>query len=184
MVEIGISSMVLVDDSTLPDDPDSAETATLDLADIFRGSMHRADQPIPLADELRLARQYLDMEKRRLGDRLAVNWRVEDLPPGAMVLPLMLQPLLENAVGHGIQARPEGGEITLYGRAESDRIVITIGNPLPPEGTNTGGHGMAISNIRERMTLAYGSRAGLITNQDKDRFYAVLSLPYVEGSDY
>ncbi len=170
--------------SLIPDDPDGAETATLDLADIFRGSMHRADQPISLTDELRLARQYLAMEKRRLGDRLDISWRVEDLPQGAMVLPLMLQPLLENAVGHGIQARPEGGEVTLYGRAEGDRIVITIGNPLPPEGANTSGHGMAIRNIRERLALAYGSRASLITNQDKDRFYAVLSVPHVERTDH
>ena len=170
--------------SLIPDDPHGAETATLDLADIFRGSMHRADRPISLADELRLARQYLDMEKRRLGDRLEVDWRVEDLPAGALVLPLMLQPLLENAVGHGIQARPEGGEITLYGRGESDRIVVTIGNPLPPEDVNTSGHGMAIRNIRERLALAYGTRASLITNRDKDRFYAVLSVPHVERTDH
>jgi two-component system sensor histidine kinase AlgZ len=170
--------------SLIPDEPDNAEAATLDLADIFRGSMKRADQPISLADELRLARQYLDMEKRRLGDRLEIDWRVDDLPPGAAVLPLMLQPLLENAVGHGVQGRPEGGKVSVYGRSESDLIVITIGNPIALEESVAEGHGMAIRNIRERLLLAYGSRASLLTNQDAEQFYAVLSVPHVRNTDY
>jgi len=169
--------------SLVHDDPDNAEAATLDLADIFRGSMRRADQLISLADELKLARQYLDMEQRRLGDRLQIDWRVDELPPGAAVLPLMLQPLLENAVAHGIQPRPEGGTLSVYGRGENDRVVITIGNPLAPEGTSTGGHGMAIRNIRERLELAWGSRAELFTNRDKERFYAVMVVPHVERTD-
>jgi two-component system sensor histidine kinase AlgZ len=170
--------------SLIPDDPASAETATLDLADIFRGSMRRADQLISLSDELELARQYLDMERRRLGERLEVDWRVDELPAGAAVLPLMLQPLLENAVAHGIQALHQGGKIAVYGRTEGDQVVITIGNPLAPEDSNAGGHGMAIRNIRERLSLAFGSRASLLTSQDNERFYAVLSLPYVEHSDH
>jgi two-component system sensor histidine kinase AlgZ len=170
--------------SLIPDDPGSAEAATLDLADIFRGSMRRADQLISLSDELDLARQYLDMEKRRLGSRLRIDWRVDELPRGAAVLPLMLQPLLENAVAHGVQALQEGGEIAVYGRAEGELIVVTIGNPLAPEGSDTSGHGMAIRNIRERLSLAFGSQASLLTSQDQEQFYAVLSLPYVKHSDH
>jgi two-component system sensor histidine kinase AlgZ len=170
--------------SLIPDDPDNAEAATLDLADIFRGSMRRADQLISLSDELSLARQYLDMEQRRLGKRLDIDWRVDELPPGAAVLPLMLQPLLENAVAHGVQALQQGGKIAVYGRAEGDQIVVTIGNPLAPEDSDTSGHGMAMRNIRERLSLAFGSRASLLTSQDKEQFYAVLSLPYVEYSDH
>lgn len=170
--------------SLIPGDPAGAEAATLDLADIFRGSMRRADRLISLSEELQLAQQYLDMERRRLGDRLKVEWRVEELPAGAAVLPLTLQPLLENAVAHGIQAIHHGGEIALYGRSEGDQVVITISNPLAPEGSDTSGHGMAIRNIRERLALAFGSRAKLLTNQDKERFYAVLSLPYVEHTDH
>ncbi|MEE8338759.1 MAG: histidine kinase [Xanthomonadales bacterium] len=170
--------------SLIPVDPENAEAAILDLADIFRGSMRRADRLISLGDELQLARQYLDMEKRRLGDRLEIDWRVDELPPDASVLPLMLQPLLENAVGHGVQSHPEGGKIVIYGRSEGDQIVITIGNPIAAEGLESGGHGMAIDNIRERLQLAFGSRANLLTNQDADQFYAVLSVPYVEYSDH
>ena len=170
--------------SLIPDNPESAEEATLDLADIFRGSMRRADQLISLSDELDLARQYLDMEQRRLGERLEVDWRVDELPAAAAVLPLMLQPLLENAVAHGIQALDQGGKIAVYGRTEGDQVVITIGNPLAPEGSDTSGHGMAIRNIRERLSLAFGSRSSLLTNQDNEQFYAVLSLPYVKYSDH
>jgi len=170
--------------SLIPVDPHNAEAATLDLADIFRGSMRRADQPIRMEDELQLARQYLDMEKRRLGDRLEIDWRVEELPAGASVLPLMLQPLLENAVGHGIQSHPGGGKIAVYGRAEGEQVVVTIGNPIAAEGSNSSGHGMAIDNIRERLQLAFGSRASLLTSQDAEHFYTVLSVPYVEYSDH
>ena len=170
--------------SLIASDPRNAEAATLDLADIFRGSMRRADQLIPLADELKLARQYLDMEQRRLGERLAVDWRVEDLPPTAAVLPLILQPLLENAVAHGVQPRDGGGEVSLYGRLQGDYVVITIGNPLAPVAADTAGHGMAIRNIRDRLTLAFGNRATLLTEQDQSRFYAVLSLPHVEHTDH
>ena len=170
--------------SLIPVEPKNAEAAILDLADIFRGSMRRADRPIRLADELNLSRQYLDMEKRRLGDRLEIDWRVDELPAVASILPLMLQPLLENAVGHGVQSHPEGGKIVVYGRAEGDQIVVTIGNPVAAKGTESSGLGIALDNIRERLQLAYGSRASLLTNQDSENFYTVLSLPYVEYSDH
>ena len=166
--------------SLIPSDPKNAEAATLDLADIFRGSMRRADQTISLAEELQLARQYLDMEQRRLGERLEVNWRVEELPARAAVLPLILQPLLENAVGHGIQSSQKGGTIVVYGRGEGDQVVVTIANSVAQGGSNVKGHGMALENIRERLRLAFGSRASLVTYDSEEMFYAVLSLPYVE----
>lgn len=170
--------------SLIHSNPDSAEAATLDLADLFRGSMRRADRLIPLEEELQLARQYLDMEKRRLGERLEIEWRVDDLPKGAAVLPLILQPLLENAVGHGIQSRQDGGLVSVYGRSEGDLVVITIKNPVAHGKVPEPGNGMAIRNIRERMALAFGSRASLVTNRDPDNFIAVISLPYVELADH
>ncbi|HMB58914.1 MAG TPA: histidine kinase [Xanthomonadales bacterium] len=166
--------------SLVHSDPKNAEAATLDLADIFRGSMRRADQAISLAEELGLARQYLDMELRRLGDRLEVSWRVDELPERAAVLPLMLQPLLENAVAHGIQSATNGGTIVVYGRGEGDQVVVTIANSVAAGGSHTKGHGMALENIRERLRLAFGSRASLLTYDSDQMFYAVLSLPYVE----
>ena len=170
--------------SLIPDDPDGAERATEDLADLFRGSMRRADHLISLAEELALAEKYLKMEQRRLGDRVQVDWQVSELPAGASILPLTLQPLLENAVAHGIQPRTDGGEVRLYGRSEKDNIVITICNPLGPAEHSSQGHGMALANIRERLELAFGSAASLITHQDTEQFFAVLSLPYVKNSDH
>lgn len=169
--------------SLIPEEPLNAERATEDLADLFRGSMRRADSLISLSEELDLARRYLKMEERRLGDRLSVEWRVSELPDGASILPLTLQPLLENAVAHGIQPRAEGGELKVYGRAEKDNIVITISNPMGPDEGDSRGHGMALANIRERMELAFGPAASLITHQNEEQFFAVLSLPYVENTN-
>jgi len=169
--------------SLIPEEPLSAERAIEDLADLFRGSMRRADSLISLSEELDLARRYLQMEERRLGDRLRVEWRVSELPEGASILPLTLQPLLENAVAHGIQPRADGGELRVYGRAEKDNIVITISNTLGPEEADNRGHGMALANIRERMELAFGPAASLITHQNEEQFFAVLSLPNVENTN-
>ncbi len=169
--------------SLIPEEPHNAERAIEDLADLFRGSMRRADRLISLSEELDLARRYLQMEQRRLGDRLDVDWRVSELPEGASILPLTLQPMLENAVAHGIQSRAEGGEVRVYGRAEKDNIVITVCNPLGPNENDSKGHGMALANIRERLELAFGPTAGLITHQNDEQFFAVLSLPYVENTD-
>jgi len=169
--------------SLIADDPVGAEHATEDLADLFRGSMRRADRLISLSEELGLAEKYVQMERRRLGSRVRVDWRVDELPKAASVLPLTLQPLLENAVSHGLQPRPDGGVIRVYGRSENDNIVITISNPLAPKESGSQGHGMALVNIRERLELAFGSQASLITHQDEEQFFAVLSLPYVEYSD-
>jgi len=168
--------------SLIPEEPLNAERAIEDLADLFRGSMRRADSLIGLSEELDLARRYLHMEQRRLGERLKVGWQVSELPEGASVLPLTLQPLLENAVTHGIQPRADGGEVRVYGRAEKDNIVITISNPLAPGKRAAGGHGMALANIRERLELAFGPNASLITHQDDQQFFAILSLPYVKSN--
>ena len=169
--------------SLIPEEPASAERAIEDLADIFRGSMRKADSLISLSEELELARMYLQMEQRRLGDRLRVDWQVSELPRGASILPLTLQPLLENAVAHGIQPRVDGGELRLYGRSEKDNIVITICNPVGPNKRISEGHGIALENIRERLELAFGSASSLITHQNDEQFFAVLTLPYVQNTD-
>ena len=166
----------------------NAERATLDLADLFRGSMRRVDKMIRLSEELQLARKYLDMEQRRLGQRLQVEWSVEELPGAALVLPLILQPLLENAVTHGIQPREEGGVVKVYGRAENENIVITITNPLNDvdndSSVHTKGHGMALNNIRIRLELAFDGSASLINSYNKEQYFSVLTFPNVTHSDH
>jgi len=167
--------------SLISSEPENAERATEDLAELFRGSMRRADTLIRLSEELELGKTFLDMEQRRLGERLQVEWNVEELPGDSMVLPLVLQPLLENAVIHGIQPKEEGGLVRVYGSNEPDNIVITISNPLPAKSGDSGikarHHGMALKNIRNRLELAFDDRASLVTHESKDQFFAVLTMP-------
>jgi len=170
--------------SLVPVQPEAAERATEDLADLFRGSMQRADRMIPLSEELELARKYLDMENRRLGDRLQVEWEVSEIPGQLPVLPLILQPLLENAVAHGIQPRESGGTIRVYGRGQPGGVMMTISNPLPDQAVPAASkedHGMALHNIRQRLELAHGDDASLLTHTDEKNFYAVLTLPDSKG---
>jgi two-component system sensor histidine kinase AlgZ len=165
--------------SLIPDDPVGAERATEDLAELFRGGMRRSEDMIPLADELSLGRKYLAMEQRRLGDRLQVEWDVDDLPAQEPVLPMLLQPLLENAVAHGVQPHPQGGRVRVYGRMEGGNMVLTVTNPLAPSGSKPG-HGMALGNIRSRLALTYSSLASLLTHQDAENHYAVLTIPHAQ----
>jgi two-component system sensor histidine kinase AlgZ len=167
--------------SLIVDDPQNAERATEDLAELFRGSMRRADALIPLSKELSLGRRYLDMEQRRLGERLRIEWDTDELPEDVLVMPLLLQPLFENAVLHGVQPLEDGGLVKVYGRGEAGNIVIMISNPVSAttddSGTSDNGNGMALRNIRKRLELAFEGRASLVTSQDEDRFFAVLTLP-------
>ena len=174
--------------SLISEEPENAERATEDLAELFRGSMRRADTLIRMSEELDLGRRFLDMEQRRLGDRLQVDWNVGELPGQAMVLPLILQPLLENAVVHGIHPSEKGGQIRVYGRGEAENIVITITSPWLGEADesrfSTAGHGMALRNIRKRLELAFGDRASLITSQNEEQFFSVLTLPNDTNTDH
>ena len=93
-------------------EPRQAETALEDMADLFRMAMADAQDLVPLRQEIELGRQYLALEQLRMGERLRVNWHIEDMPDDALMPPLMLQPLLENAVYHGIEPLPQGGAST------------------------------------------------------------------------
>ena len=174
--------------SLIETQPAIAERATEDLADLFRGSMRQADTMIPLAEELALAKKYLDMEQRRLGERLQTEWTVESFPDDVFVLPLVLQPLLENAVTHGVQPHEAGGLVKMYASNGPDSIIITISNPRAPEphyqAGNAGDHGMALENIRARLELAFAEGASLLTHEDQKRFYAVLTIPYDSNPDH
>lgn len=152
-------------------EPRRAETALEELADLFRALMRDHRDLLPLADEIALCRQYLDLEKLRLGDRLVVEWDIADVPADVLVPPLMLQPLLENAVYHGIE--PSGGPGTLrIGFARrGNELHIELSNPCREasrggaEGTTRGSH-MALANIRERLTLYYDLEARLETCEE------------------
>jgi two-component system sensor histidine kinase AlgZ len=159
--------------------PAAAEQAVEDLADLFRVSLSDARQRITLGEELEIARVYERMERQRLGERLRVNWQLDGVPTDAMLPSLTIQPLLENAIYHGIERLPDPRPVDVTGRRDGEKIRITITNPIPAGGgPERVGNQMAITNIRERLALAFGHQAGLEIETRPDEFSATLAFPY------
>ena len=160
-------------------EPDVAEEAVQELADLFRATLTDDDNRVKLSDELELAHRYLHMESLRLGDRLRVEWNLCDLPMDAYVPPLILQPLLENAVYHGIERLPQGGTIQVSGRYSRNRMSLQISNPVTGNGVNRSrsGNRIALENIMQRLILAYGSRSRLISKIREGSYQVELLFP-------
>jgi two-component system sensor histidine kinase AlgZ len=160
-------------------DPARAEEAIEDLADLFRASLAESRAQITLQEELDIARIYQRIEQLRLGDRLQVQWDVASLPPHALVPSLLLQPLLENAIGHGIESLPEGGTVIVRGRTDGPDLVLEVANPVHRSSTSLPrqGNRMAIDNIRERLELAFPGRSALEINEGATSFCVRLRFP-------
>ncbi len=162
-------------------EPRRAETALEDLSELFRVLMSDNRKLIPLEQELELCRQYLDIESLRLEDRLNVDWRIEEVPDDAMVPPLILQPLLENAVYHGIEPSARPGTISIHIQRKSERLEMTLSNPVPETTRPQSGNKMALANIEERLQLHFDAEATLATRSEDGRFEVRITLPYVKG---
>jgi two-component system sensor histidine kinase AlgZ len=160
--------------------PAAAEQAVEDLADLFRASLADARQRITLAEELEVARVYERMERQRLGERLAIEWRLDALPMDAMIPSLTIQPLLENAIYHGVERLADPGAVEVTGSREGDMLSITLTNPTPRAGgaEARAGNQIALTNIRERLALAFGDVAGLDVAPGDGRFAVTLRFPY------
>ena len=158
-------------------DPAAAERCVEDLSELFRAALgEHGTRDGTLREELGLVDRYLDIEQLRLGERLRVRRELDDVPDDFPLPRLLLQPLVENAVRHGIQPLREGGEVILRGRRERDGLVIEIDNPLA--GTPApGGHGHGLDNVRRRVAYRFGPRAGVISGPRGDRFVVRLELP-------
>jgi len=140
--------------------PAQAEEAVQDLADLFRANLSEQRSSITLKEELEVARIYQRIEQLRLGERLQVIWDVADLPMRAQVPGLLMQPLLENAIYHGIEPRPAGGVVTVSGALDANMIGLTVRNPLPQAGDAAqSGNRMALANISERLALGTTAQA-------------------------
>jgi len=163
--------------------PERAEQAVEDPADLFRASLNDATVRISLEDEIEIARTHQRIEQLRLGDRLQVQWDIADLPLNARVPSLIIQPLLENAVYHGIEMLPQGGCISIRGARHGDTLEIEVRNPVPAQ-TGYGereGNRMALENIRQRLELAWPGRARVETEQKDGEFCARLIFPYADS---
>ncbi|MDX1593012.1 MAG: histidine kinase [Gammaproteobacteria bacterium] len=162
--------------------PEVAEATIEDLADLFRSSLADPSEGVPLEVELDLARRYLNIEQLRLGERLNVTWEVDELDSSLAMPALIVQPLLENAVYHGIEPRADGGTLSVRGIREGRDARLVIENPLGGEqGPRLEGNRMALDNIRARLAAFYGRDDLLQTEVDGDRFRAVLRLPAERG---
>lgn len=158
--------------------PDRAERAVEDLASLFRASLAEPAL-IPLSRELELCQGYLAMEQLRLGNRLRVDWHLEQLPERTMIPALLLQPLLENAVFHGIEPRPEGGDIQIQVARSGPQLAIRIDNPLPANGRSSARqtNKMALDNVRHRLQAHFGKGARLSEARDGGRFTLIITYP-------
>ena len=165
--------------SLIRSEPRRAERALEDLADLFRVLMADNRTLTPIANEIELARQYLAIEEIRLGERLRVLWRTDTMRADALVPPLVLQPLVENAVYHGIEPSPEGGEITIEVGVTNGQLLMTLTNPLPAESRAAVGNKMAQANIRERLQLHFDAEASMKVEADGGTYRVTIRMPYL-----
>ena len=152
--------------------PQQAEAALEALSDLFRAAMRDPGELVSLADEIALGKQYLELETLRLGERLTVDWQIGAVAMDLPIPPLMLQPLLENAVYHGIEPSSEGGTVRISIEQRDQELRIAIANPTVGQVHNAAGNQIAVANIRERLALYYDLEARLEI-ETGDNFYEV-----------
>ncbi|MEE4361317.1 MAG: sensor histidine kinase [Pseudomonadales bacterium] len=167
--------------SLIETDPETAEAVVEDLSELFRASLNEAGNQVPLQVELDLCDRYVRIEQLRLGDRLAIDWDTDPIPHGVEIPLLTLQPLMENAIYHGIQPLPEGGTIEVRLSIDDELVEIRITNPIPaPDQVrhrHTQGNRMALANIRSRLAVLYGAEAELQAGVQGERFVTRLRYP-------
>ena len=159
-------------------DPVRAERALEDLADLFRTLMSDARQFVHLADEIALLERYASIEQLRLGERLRIVWELDAAPADAILPPLVLQPLLENAVYHGVEPSTEPAEVVVRIAQRGNRLHVLIENPYSEQHVHHAGNRMAIENIRERLMLFFDAEARLEARTEGKRYIAEVVMPY------
>lgn len=164
--------------SLIRTDAQRAETAIEDLAELYRMLMADTRTLTSLAEELELVRQYLNLEQLRLGDRLNVEWRIESAPRDALVPPLLLQPLVENAVYHGIEPGMDPGTIEIAIYLDGDRLHVRLTNPYHPEHQHRQGNRIALGNIRERLALHFDVEAKMESGVVGQSYEIHMQMPY------
>jgi two-component system sensor histidine kinase AlgZ len=159
-------------------DPRRAERSLEDLADLFRTLMSDGRGFVRLADEIALLERYASLEELRLGERLRVVWELDAAPSDALLPPLVLQPLLENAVYHGVEPGAGPGEVVVRIERVGERVRVHIENTLSGEPDQRVGNRMALDNIRERLVLFFDAEARIDTRQRNGRYCVEIEMPY------
>lgn len=141
-------------------EPARAEALLEDLSDLFRSALANPLQDVTLAQEVHLAERYLAIEQVRFGDRLRLTWALDPAASVARLPPLILQPLVENAVRHGVEPSPDGADVHISTQRRGDRVVIKVSNSMPG-GAGPAGNGLALANVGERLALLHDLQASL-----------------------
>jgi two-component system sensor histidine kinase AlgZ len=164
--------------SLIRKDPKRAEGALEDLADLYRVLMADNRTLTSLADEIELTKRYLSLEQLRLGDRLCVDWQLQGMPHDALIPPMLLQPLVENAVYHGIEPGIDPGVVRIAIAREGDSLTLLLSNPYHPDHQHRAGNRMALANIRERLLLQFDVEAKLEAHPAGGQFEIRITMPY------
>ncbi|HZM33220.1 MAG TPA: histidine kinase [Burkholderiales bacterium] len=159
-------------------DPRRAERALEDLSDLFRTLMAEPRQFVRLADEIALLERYAGLEQLRLGKRLRITWELDAAPSDALLPPLVLQPLLENAVYHGVEPGTGSGEVLVRIERRGARVLAWIENPYIEAEQRRAGNRMALDNIRERLALFFDAEARLESRAEGGRYRVEIEIPY------
>ena len=159
-------------------DPRRAERTLEDLADLFRTLMAEPRQFVRLADEIALLERYAALEQLRLGDRLRITWELDAAPSDALLPPLVLQPLLENAVFHGVEPGTTSGEVLVRIERRGSRVLASIENPYHEAEQRRAGNRIALDNIRERLALFFDAEAHIRTRAADGRYRVEIEIPY------
>jgi two-component system sensor histidine kinase AlgZ len=164
-------------------DPARAEAVLHDLADLFRVLLADARKLVPISAEREISRQYLEIEKLRLGERLQIKWNIGNIPRSAQIPALTLQPLLENAIYHGIEPRFAGGAIRIEMWAEGEALNIMISNPMPDvrKNVHSKGNKIAQDNTRQRLATQFGDKASMQAFEEGDQYHVKIRMPIVMG---
>jgi two-component system sensor histidine kinase AlgZ len=159
-------------------DPQRAERALEDLADLFRTLMSDARQFVRLSEEIALLERYAEIEQLRLGERLRISWEIDGAPGDALLPPLVLQPLLENAVYHGVEPGTDAAEVLVRIERRGNRVLARIENPYHEAEVQRAGNRMALQNIRERLQLFFDAEARIATQAADGRYRVEIEIPY------
>ncbi|WP_460224416.1 sensor histidine kinase [Aurantivibrio infirmus] len=164
--------------SLIGSDPERAEHVVEDLSDLFRASLAEPGL-VPVGHELALCKQYISIEQLRLGPRLKMDWQVGSFPSETKIPSLLLQPIIENAIYHGIQPRVDGGTVEISVQATENLLTIAVRNPLPQgaEQTSKPGNRVALDNIRHRLAAYYGDAASFIAGPRDENYISEIRYP-------
>ncbi|XXQ52716.1 sensor histidine kinase [Xenophilus aerolatus] len=163
------------------EEPAKAEAMLEDLSELFRSALADPDESVTLGDEIALAQRYLAIEQIRFGGRLRVRWAIDPAANDARLPKLLLQPLVENAVKHGVEPSPQGAKLRIRTERRGSKVVIEVVNSLPPlrwaDQPLPRGHGIALANVRDRLRLLHDMQASFRAGVDQDQYRVRIDIP-------